>query len=206
MEHNYKWTMYSLKVRVREALEPSNVFLTQIKVWFFLHIEGVHFLRINVIKRIMNLLKHTWRKIKVIKILNHAITSFGFFPWGFLFLFQDFLLNFSLFIELVEVIDNDRDGEGDAEDSTDGAARSYLDNKSDIEKFSSLFLMMIVTEMVAQMIVKVITDQLAEPSFRVNVAITHRCHGDDGPIERLHSALDQTKYRLLHDLYGLYDL
>jgi len=48
-------------------------------------------------------------------------TPFGFFPRGFLPLGLDLLLDLGLLVELVEVVDDDGDGQADAEDAADGA-------------------------------------------------------------------------------------
>ena len=42
-------------------------------------------------------------------------------PRGFFLLCRDLLLYLGLLVELVEVVDDDRDGQGDTEDATDGA-------------------------------------------------------------------------------------
>ena len=47
------------------------------------------------------------------------ITSLGLLPRGFLLLGQDLLLYLGLLVELVEVVHDDGDGEGDAEHPAD---------------------------------------------------------------------------------------
>ena len=48
-------------------------------------------------------------------------TSLGLLPGGFLLFGEDLLLNLGLLVELVEVVDDDGDGEGDAEHAADRA-------------------------------------------------------------------------------------
>ena len=50
------------------------------------------------------------------------LTSLCLLPRRLLSLDLDLLLNLSFFVELVEVVDNDRNGEGDAEHATDRAS------------------------------------------------------------------------------------
>jgi hypothetical protein len=47
-------------------------------------------------------------------------TFFSVFPQGFLFLKEDLLLYLGLLVELVEVVDDDGDGQGDAQHAADG--------------------------------------------------------------------------------------
>ena len=48
-------------------------------------------------------------------------TSLGLLPGRFLLFGEDLLLNLGLLVELVEVVDDDGDGEGDAEHAADRA-------------------------------------------------------------------------------------
>ena len=48
-------------------------------------------------------------------------TSLGLLPGGFLLFGEDLLLNLGRLVELVEVVDDDGDGEGDAEHAADRA-------------------------------------------------------------------------------------
>ena len=48
-------------------------------------------------------------------LIFFVCTFFGIFPQGFLLLEEDLLLNLGLLVELVEVVDDDGDREGDAE-------------------------------------------------------------------------------------------
>ena len=57
--------------------------------------------------------------------LGRRLTSLCVLPGRFGFLSFDLLLNLGLLIELVEVVHNDRDGEGDTENSTDGTNLIY---------------------------------------------------------------------------------
>ena len=52
---------------------------------------------------------------------DYNVTSFSLFPRCSLLLCQYLLLNLCLLVELVEVVDNDGDGQGDAEHAADGA-------------------------------------------------------------------------------------
>ena len=54
-------------------------------------------------------------------LIFFVCTFFGIFPQGFLLLEEDLLLNLGLLVELVEVVDDDGDGEGDAEHAADRA-------------------------------------------------------------------------------------
>ena len=51
---------------------------------------------------------------------DYNVTSFSLFPRCSLLLCKYLLLNLGLLVELVEVVDNDGDGEGDAEHAADG--------------------------------------------------------------------------------------
>ena len=48
-------------------------------------------------------------------------TFYGIIPSRFFLLRSDLLLDLGFLVELVEVVDNDGDGEGDAEHPADGA-------------------------------------------------------------------------------------
>ena len=52
---------------------------------------------------------------------DYNVTSFSLFPRCSLLLCKYLLLNLGLLVELVEVVDNDGDGQGDAEHPADGA-------------------------------------------------------------------------------------
>ena len=51
-----------------------------------------------------------------------VFTSFSLFPGGLIFLETDLLLNLGLLVELVEVVDNDGDGQGNAQHTTQSAS------------------------------------------------------------------------------------
>ena len=55
-------------------------------------------------------------------IRKNIFTSLGFFPGGLALLKNNFFLYLGFFIELIEVIDDDGDWKGDAENSTESAA------------------------------------------------------------------------------------
>ena len=52
------------------------------------------------------------------------LTSFSVLPGGFLLLGVDLFLDLGLLVELVKVVDNDGDGQRDAEDSANGTRLS----------------------------------------------------------------------------------
>ena len=56
--------------------------------------------------------------VKLKKLKTTQFTFFGFFPRWLTFLQCNLLLNLWLFIEFVEIVDDDRNGKWDAEDST----------------------------------------------------------------------------------------
>ena len=90
-------------------------------------IVRIHFVRINLINGVMNILKHTCggNPFETYQNLSR-FTSFCIFPRGLFLLLQDLLLYLCLLVELVEVVDDDGDGQRDAENSTDGAGRPNL--------------------------------------------------------------------------------
>ena len=53
---------------------------------------------------------------------KNIFTSLGFFPGGLALLKNNFFLDFGFFIELIEVVDDDGDWKGNAENSTESAA------------------------------------------------------------------------------------
>ena len=116
--------------------------------------------------------------------LGRRLTSLCVLPGCFGFLSFDLLLNLGLLIELVEVVHNDRDGKRDTEHSADGANLidddddnhdddddDYDDNVDDDDDDDDDFAHR--------------SDELAEPGDRIDVAVTHRGHRDDRPVEGL---------------------
>ena len=122
--------------------------------------------------------------------LGRRLTSLCVLPGRFGFLCFDLLLNLGLLIELVEVVHNDRDGKRDTEHSADGANlidddddddddndddddddNDYDDNVDDDDDDDDDFAHR--------------SDELAKPGDRIDVAVTHRGHRDDRPVEGL---------------------
>ena len=91
-------------------------------------------------------------------------------PAGHLLLLHDLVLDLRLLVQLVKGIDYDGDGQGDDEDTTDGTGGStQLSEPSPGQ-----------TVLVLQ-----ITDVRRQRNLpRCDVPIAHRCHGDDGPVQR----------------------
>ena len=97
---------------------------------------------------------------------DKQFTSLGVLPRCLRLFSLDLLLDFGLFIELVEVVDNNGDGEGDAEDSTDGAHLAKVSDQEDRKTAHRSY-------------------KLSKPSDGIDVAVAHRRHRDDRPVQGL---------------------
>jgi hypothetical protein len=71
------------------------------------------------------------------KIVFDSATSFGIFPGCFLSLDFYFFLDFRFFVKFVEIVDDDRNGEGNAQHAANGASwkqNTKLSNKQVLAK------------------------------------------------------------------------
>ena len=90
-------------------------------------------------------------------------------PARHLLLLGDLVLDLGLLVEFVEGVDYDGDGEGDDQDSTDGAGCSTQFTKPGSETVRIKFYKI---------------NKLSQEGLPgCDVSISNRCHGDDGPVE-----------------------